>query len=128
MSALIPYLTLTKPFEETFAWTNEQLKGHGLQIEQTFDLQIARLSHAGCKCPNHGTDQCSCQMVVLLVRGESNDPLTLILHGNDGQTSFSIVNLSGKRSDTELAETVRQALVVQNVEASEGSYGPPRSD
>jgi len=128
MSTLIPYLTLAKPFQETFAWTNEQLKDHGLQIEQTFDLQIARLSHAGCKCPNHGTDQCSCQMVVLLVRGESSDPLTLILHGNDGQTSLSIVNLSGKQSDVELAETVRQVLVIQNVEASEGSYELPRSN
>lgn len=116
MSTLIPYLTLTKPFKEIFAWTNEQLKGHGLQIEQTFDLQIARLSHAGCSCPHHGTDQCSCQMVVLLVRGKSNEPLTLILHGNDGQTSFSIANFSGKRSDFDLAETVRQALVIQDVE------------
>jgi len=116
MSILTPYLTIMNPFEETFAWTNEQLKGHGLQIEQTFDLQIARLSHAGCPCPNHGTDKCSCQMVVLLVRSESNDPLTLILHGNDGQTSFSIVNLSGKRSDVELVETIRQALVVQDIE------------
>jgi len=128
MSTSIPYLTLTRPFEETFAWTNDQLKGQGLQIEQTFDLQIARLSHAGCQCPNHGTDQCSCQMVVLLVRGESNDPLTLILHGNDGQTSFSIVNFSGKRSDLELIETIRQALAIQDVESSQGTNGPTRSD
>lgn len=128
MSTLIPYLTLAKPFQETFVWTNDQLKGHGLQIEQTFDLQIARLSHAGCQCPNHGTDQCSCQMVVLLVRDKSNDPLTLILHGNDGQTSFSIVNFSGKRSDHDLAATVRQALVIQNVESSQGTNGSTRSD
>lgn len=127
MSTLTPYLTLTKPFEETFAWTNEQLKVHGLQIEQTFDLQIARLSQAGCQCPHHGTERCSCQMVVLLVRGESNDPLTLILHGNDGQTSFSIVNLSGKRPDVELAEIIRKALVVQNMGATEGLDGPARS-
>ena len=116
MSALIPYLTLTKPFKETFAWTNDRLKGHGLQIEQTFDLQIARLSHAGCPCPNHGTDRCSCQMVVLLVRGNNSEPLTLILHGNDDQTSFSIVNFSGKRSDLDLAASVRQALVLQDAE------------
>jgi hypothetical protein len=128
MSTLTPYLTVTKPFEETFAWTNEQLKGHGLQIEQTFDLQIARLSHAGCSCPYHGTDQCSCQMVVLLVRGEINDPLTLVLHGNDGQTSLSIVNLSGKRSDLDLAATVRQALLVQDVETPQVEYKQPRSD
>ena len=119
MSALIPYLTLTKPFKETFAWTNDRLKGHGLQIEQTFDLQIARLSHAGCPCPNHGTDQCSCQMVVLLVRGNNSEPLTLILHGNDDQTSFSIVNFSGKRSDLDLAASVRQALVLQDAETPE---------
>ena len=56
---------------------------------------------------------------VLLVRGNNSEPLTLILHGNDDQTSFSIVNFSGKRSDLDLAASVRQALVLQDAETPE---------
>ena len=63
MSALNPYLIFTQPFHEVHTWINQQLNVVGFQVEQTFDLQVARLSHSGCPCPNHGTDKCSCQMV-----------------------------------------------------------------
>lgn len=118
MSALNPYMTLTYPFSDVLAWTTRQLSKVGLQIEQTFDLQVARLSHVGCPCPHHGTDRCSCQMVVLLIRGDSKDPLTLILHGNDGQTNLSIVNNTGKRPNTNLNETIRLALISQDSETN----------
>ena len=118
MSTLIPYLTLTKSFEETFAWTTQQLNQIGLQVEQTFDLQVARLSHTGCTCPHHGTEQCSCQMVVLLVRYEEEDPLTLILHGNDGQTNLSLVSQTGKRFNRDVDAAVRLALASQDIEAA----------
>jgi hypothetical protein len=117
MSALNPYLTLTQPFSDVLAWTTQQLNMLGLQIEQTFDLQVARMPHVGCTCPYHGTEQCSCQMVVLLIREEGKDPLTLILHGNDGQTNLSIVNLTGKHSNPDLDATIRLALVPQVTKA-----------
>lgn len=116
MSALIPYLTFTQPFHEVQAWTTQQLNKIGLHVEQTFDLQVARLPHAGCSCPHHGTERCSCQMVVLLVRFEAGEPVSLILHGNDGQTNLSVINLSGKRSNPTLDATVRRALTPQDVE------------
>lgn len=116
MSTLNPYMTLTYPFPDVLSWTTRQLSKLGLQVEQTFDLQVARLSHVGCPCPHHGTDQCSCQMVVLLIRGENKDPLTLILHGNDGQTNISIVNYTGKRPDTNLHEAIRLALISEDSE------------
>jgi L-arabinose isomerase len=115
MSALNPYLTLPQSFHDVFTWTTQQLKKFGLQVEQTFDLQVARVSHVGCTCPHHGTEQCSCQMVVLLIRGESKDPLTLILHGNDGHTNLSIVNLTGRRFNPNLDAIIRLALVPQNM-------------
>ena len=114
MSAFNPYLTLPQSFHDVFTWTTQQLKQVGLQVEQTFDLQVARVSHVGCTCPHHGTEQCSCQMVVLLIRDESRDPLTLILHGNDGHTNLCIVNLTGRRSNPNLDTTIRLALVPQN--------------
>lgn len=110
MSAHTPYLTLTHPFRDVFAWTTRQLNSAGLQVEQTFDLQVARVSHGGCSCPHHGTEQCSCQMVVLLVRSEDTEPLTLILHGNDGETNLTIVNLAGKHANLNLDTTIRLVL------------------
>ena len=117
MSALIPYMTFTQPLNEVLAWATQQLNASGLDVEQTFDLQVARLSHSGCPCPNHGTDKCSCQMIVLLVRNKKgSDPHTLILHGNDGQTNLSLINLTGKRSNLTLDATIRGALIPQDVE------------
>lgn len=115
MSALNPYLTLPQPFHDVFTWIAQQLNKVGLQFEQTFDLQAARVSHAGCTCPHHGTEHCSCQMVVLLIRDERNDPITLILHGNDGHTNLSIANLPGRCSNPTLDATVRLALVPENM-------------
>jgi hypothetical protein len=114
MSALNPHLTLPQPFHDVFTWTTQQLNKVGLQFEQTFDLQAARISHVGCACPHHGTEQCSCQMVVLLIRDESRDPLTLIVHGHDGYTNLSIVTLTGRRSNPNLDATIRLALLPQN--------------
>lgn len=124
MSALIPYLTITKPFGETLAWTTQQLNEIGLQVEQTFDLQVARLPHTGCSCPHHGTHECSCQMVVLLVCAEGNDTLTLILHGTDGQTNLSLVNFFGKRMNSNLDAVVRRALDPQDRETELGNHEP----
>ena len=59
---------------------------------ETFDLHDARLGLADCPCPHHGTAACDCQMIVLLIYANGASPVTLILHGNDGQTWFSLVN------------------------------------
>lgn len=57
---------------------------------QTFDLHAACHVLEDCPCPNHGTDECDCQMVMLLVFGGTKDPATLILHGHNRQTWLSI--------------------------------------
>ena len=118
MSALNPYLTLPQSFQNVYTWATQQLSKVGLQFEQTFDLQAARVSHAGCTCPHHGTHQCSCQMVVLLIRDERNDPITLILHGNDGHTSLSIGNLNGRHTSPNLDATIRLALISHETTSS----------
>jgi hypothetical protein len=107
---LDPYLTLTQPFHEVLAWTTKRLNKVGLKVEQTFDLQAARASHTDCPCPYHGTDHCSCQMVILLILGEDQELETLILHGNDDQTNLSLVNISGKHSNGRLDKSIRLAL------------------
>jgi hypothetical protein len=49
-------------------------------------------------------------MVILLVYGKAEEPVTLILHGNDGQTWLSIAEGPRQRSDTKLPAEIRQAL------------------
>jgi len=51
-------------------------------------------------------------MVVILVYGIANEPVTLILHGNDGQTLVSIGDIPLLKSDAGLIRAIQQALEV----------------
>jgi hypothetical protein len=84
-----PFLSINYPCDQALTWTREQLSRAGLRLVQTFDLHAARAALRDCSCPNHGTEKCDCQMVVLLVYGNVIEPVTLILHGNNGTTWLS---------------------------------------
>ena len=71
---------------------------------------MARLGLHNCCCPNHGTDACDCQMIVLLVYGEAAEPATLILHGNNGQTWISIAECVAQHKDAKLVGCIRNVL------------------
>ncbi len=111
MSTLLPFLTLDQTCEQVDAWARQKLTGAGFRIVQTFDLQAARLSHSECSCPHHGTDKCTCQMVILLVYGKRGDPATLIIHGQDGKTSLSLATPVETQSRQSLESSVRNMLV-----------------
>jgi hypothetical protein len=104
------FLTIDLPCDMALQTAKKKLSQTGLRALQTFDLHTARLAQQECPCPNHGTENCDCQMVVLLVYGESPDPATLILHGSDGQTRFSIAEDPSQRADRKLIGSIRQAL------------------
>ncbi len=119
-----PFLSINHPCDEALQWAKKQLLQAGLRPIQTFDLHTARLALHDCPCPNHGTEECDCQMVVLLVYGKAADvstlpavvntsPATLILHGNDGQTWVSIANDLQQRTDAKLINSIRQALEIK---------------
>ena len=67
----------------------------GLWTFQSFDLQSTRALHEDCSCPHHGTSQCTCELVVLLVYEAESDPITLFLDGRNGQTFLFIVEEPG---------------------------------
>ena len=94
-----PFLSVNHNCDEALRWTKEKLLQAGLRPVQTFDLHSAKSGLHDCSCPNHGSNECDCQMVVLLVYGKTNEPVTLILHGNDGQTWLSLVDHSIRHSD-----------------------------
>lgn len=108
-----PFLSINHSCDEALQWTKQQLSQASLRAVQTFDLHIARLAMHDCPCPNHGTEECDCQMVVLLVYGKVAEPATLILHGNDGQTWVSFANDPQQRTDPKLINSIRQALEIK---------------
>jgi hypothetical protein len=99
-----------QPCDTALMWAKERLSQTGLRPIQTFDLHTARAGLHGCSCPHHGMDECDCQMVVVLVYGDSEQPSTLILHGSDGQTWFSIIDEPGEKANTLTAMAVRNSL------------------
>jgi hypothetical protein len=112
MNALSPFLSVNRSCDETLQWLSQRLSRAGLRLLQTFDLHDVRYAITDCGCPHHGTDQCDCQMVVLLIYGEAIEPATLILHGNDGQTSLSLVNTPLQHADPSLLASIEQALQI----------------
>ncbi len=87
-----PFLIVEQPYDIAIEQVVQQIRSLGLQITLTFDLQEARHAHANCACPHHGTEQCDCQLVVILVYGNAPRPATLIAHGHEGKTWFSFVD------------------------------------
>jgi len=110
MSALIPFLTLDQTCEQVLALINQWLTNAGFRVVQTFDLQVARLAHQGCTCPHHGTDDCNCQMVVLLIYQKKGDPVTLVIHGQEDKSWLSLVSSDGKRIDQRFETAIQREL------------------
>jgi len=105
-----PFLSVNHRCDAALQWTKERLLQAGLHPVQTFDLNTARAGLHDCSCPHHGTNDCDCQMVVLLVYGKTEAPITLILHGNDGQTWLSLVSNSIQPSDESTRSMIEHAL------------------
>lgn len=112
MNASPSFPTVDRPCDDTLHWLSRRLRRLGLRVMQTFDLQDVRPSLEDCSCPHHGTEDCDCQMVVVLVYGKAAQPATLMLHGHDGQTWISLVDRPDQAADPALVAEIRTALVL----------------
>jgi hypothetical protein len=110
MTTLSPFLSIDSSCDQALQMTKTQLSEAGLSAVQTFSLNTARLGLHNCCCPNHGTEACDCQMIVLLVYGEAPEPANLILHGNNGQTWMSIADSASQCGDPTLVASIRRVL------------------
>jgi hypothetical protein len=112
----------------------EALTRRGFRVVRSFDLRSAMATHADCECPHHGTAQCTCQFVVLLVygdpstepalslsKGSGGAPVVITAHSRDAQAQVQIVRPTGtglkavrddanSRPDPRLVEQVMAAL------------------
>ena len=96
--------------EQALPLITNLLSGLGFQVLPSFDLQAARTSQIRCKCPHHGTEQCDCQMVVLLIYGQGNQPTSMVVHAHDGKTYLSIVDNPQQRLDWSIFSRIRKAI------------------
>ena len=110
MSVLIPFLILNQTCEQSQAWINEKLTHTGFRVVQTFDLYEARKAHPNCPCPQHGTDDCNCQMVILLIYGDQGHPATLIIYGQDGRAWLSLAVPASGHGNQHLETVIRRTL------------------
>jgi hypothetical protein len=106
-----PILTLDQPCDEAVDWLVGKVNQVGLSVMRTFDLQVARGAQVNCPCPHHGTELCDCQMVVLLVYAVDMLPVTLIAHGNNNHTWFSVVDTPQQRADPRIETIIKQIAV-----------------
>ena len=111
MSSLMPFIVLDQPCDQVLTWVNQQLASAGFRVVQTFDLQVARLAQSDCPCPHHGTENCTCQMIVLLVYWKRSDPATLVIHGQESRTWLSLTGAVGKRTTQHLEAAIRRTLI-----------------
>ncbi len=110
MNSVAPFMSVRGSCDDALQWLSRRLSKAGLRVLQTFDLQAARQAVGDCECPNHGTQECDCQMLIALVYGEALHPTTLILHSNDGRTSFSLVNTPAQQADVAIRTAIEKAL------------------
>ncbi len=110
-----PFLTIIQSNDEAISWATRRLNRVGLNVMRTFDLQVARNANTECPCPHHGSDQCDCQMVVLLVYGDDNQPISMVTHSFDGRTWFSLVDSPQQHADPRLEAAIVKALITPNI-------------
>jgi hypothetical protein len=117
MSDNVALLMLDQPCDEAVDWLTIQARQAGLSVLRTFDLQMARHAQTSCPCPNHGSDLCDCQLVVLLVYEDHREPLAVVAHGYEGQTWFSVVDTPQQRADPHLEAVIRCLLTSTSLPA-----------
>ena len=112
----LPLMVFYKNCNQVINEVFRLLTSSGLSVVESFDLQVARASHTGCVCPHHGTDQCTCQLAILLVYGEDAMPVSLMVHGNDERTELLIVETPGQMimpaMKTKITSTLQPAYFI----------------
>lgn len=112
MISFIPFQVLELPCDQAVVWVTNRMTTLGLVVMQTFNLRIAQIIRADCPCPIHGTGECDCQVIVMLVYRTGSEPSTLLVHGFGGRTWLSLANPAQRPMDKHLEENIRSSLAL----------------
>ena len=114
MSDSNPFLVLDQPCSSAIPWVVSRVEQAGLNVLRTFDLLAA--SHQSTNCPyaDYDKDQNGWQMVVMLVYGEYNQQVSLVVQSQSGRTWLSLVDTPQQRADPRLESVIRQALELES--------------
>lgn len=107
---LSPLLSVSRTCSQIADRLKSELPQNGLKVLQTFDLQDVRFYVDGCSCPHHGTQECDCDMIVLLIYGNDREPITLVLHGCDGQTQVAFATEQHQKAKENFEFAIKKAL------------------
>ena len=106
----MPLLKLDCSGDEAVARVKDALSDTGLWVMMSFDSHLTRETATPEACQHHGTTDCDCQIVILLVYAADGRPATLLAHGQDGETWISLVVAPGQRPPARLENKIKQAL------------------
>ena len=107
---MAPLLKLSCIGDEAVSKVKHVLNDTGLRVVVSFDSHLVREGISPTACPHHGTANCDCQIVILLVYGEDSHPATLLAHGQDGETWISLAAPPGQRIPARLEKEISKAL------------------
>ncbi len=107
MSSILPFEC---DGEGAAAAFTQALDRRGCLVVRSFDLRAALATHMDCECPYHGTAQCTCQFLVLLVYGQSGAPIAVTAHSRGAQTRMQVGQDANSQPDPRLVELIMAAL------------------
>jgi len=115
-----PFVDFDCSGEQAARAAQHALQDGGLQVVRSFDLLGA--GQDVCRCPHHGTANCTCQYSVLLVYPAAGPPAAVTAHAYDGRTRLEIILDPNAPADARLIDRILASLA----EASGDVAGSPR--
>ena len=98
------------PCDMAVARVTQALNTVGFRVERSFDLRSAIAFTPDCSCQHHGTAECDCQYVVLLVYERAGTSATLVVHGHDGCSWVMVVDNHNRKSSVALRKSIARTL------------------
>ena len=108
-------MTVGGPWQPILKQLARQLSDRGFAVQKTFDLQLARQSLGTSGegvCPQHGSERCTCQYLVLQVGGAWTNTSMLVIHGQDDTTRVLLISAAGERPNADVAAVVCEAAQI----------------
>jgi hypothetical protein len=109
---MMPLIKLNCICDQAVSRVTAVLHESELRVMIPFDSQLTRELAIPAVCLHHGTADCDCHIVILLVYEADGPPATLLAYGQDGETWLSLVVAAGQRPPPRLENKISQALLL----------------